>query len=308
MSQENELLTALLKSKEIIELLVKERDEAYQEINKNLTKFPVGHYYSPYPDLEDIKAREHELFDDTNDQYDGINLNMEGQLELLKQLSLYHQDIPFPREQTGGMNYYFDNEFYSYGDGVVLYALMRHLKPKKIIEVGSGFSSSLMLDTNRLFFDDSIQLTFIEPYPLRLNTVVKDQSINLIEKQMQDVELSVFKELQEGDILFIDSSHVVKAGSDVQYLFNKILPNLAKGVYVHIHDIPCGFEYPKEWIYARVAFNEAYMLRSFLQFNNAFEIVFWGAYMQNHHHKELETNLPLAGLGSNGSIWLRKNE
>ncbi|PON13546.1 hypothetical protein C2W62_33810 [Candidatus Entotheonella serta] len=151
--------------------------------------------------------------------------------------------------------------------------MLRRQHPRRVIEIGSGFSSSVMLDVNDLFLDNSVQFTFIEPYPERLFEQFRDddqQRHTVIEKPLQDVLLSLFRELSAGDILFIDSSHVVKIGSDVAYILFHILPALQSGVLIHFHDILWPFEYPEDWIFEGRAWNEAYVLRSFLQFNHMF--------------------------------------
>ncbi len=127
--------------------------------------------------------------------------------------------------------------------------MLRILSPKKFIEVGSGFTSAVTLDTNEFYLDNKIELTFIKPNANLLKSILKKtDNINLIEKGLQDVPLDVFEQLESGDVLFIDSTHVSKIGSDVNYLFFEILPRLKKGVYIHLHDIFYPFEYPKQWI------------------------------------------------------------
>jgi hypothetical protein len=120
------------------------------------------------------------------------------------------------------------------------------------------------------------------------------------------VDPSVFAALGPGDILFIDSTHVCKPGSDVEFLFSRVLPALAAGVYVHVHDIFYPFEYPKEWVEEGRAWNEAYLLAAFLQYNRAFRVEFWGQYLQHFHRERFAADLPLYLRDPGGSIWLRK--
>ncbi|MDZ7784588.1 MAG: class I SAM-dependent methyltransferase [Halioglobus sp.] len=161
-------------------------------------------------------------------------------------------EMPFQDAPAPGLRYHFENEAYTYGDGILTYCMIRHLAPSKVIEVGSGFSSCLILDTNELFFNGAIETTFIEPYPQLLNSLITKEdagSIKLIPERLQDVDTSVFDALHAGDILFIDSTHVSKIDSDVNYLFFEILPRLEKGVTIHFHDIFYPFEYPRWWVY-----------------------------------------------------------
>lgn len=187
--------------------------------------------------------------------------------------------------------------------------MLRHLMPKKVIEIGSGFSSCATLDTNEMFFNGSLELTFIEPYPDLLMSLIKKEdtkNINVIPQRLQDVELSEFETLEANDILFIDSTHVSKINSDVNLIFFEILPVLSSGVYIHFHDIFFPFEYPKHWIYEGRAWNEIYMLRAFLQYNSNFSIVLMNTFMEHFHEPFFREEMPLCLKNRGGSIWVRK--
>jgi len=204
---------------------------------------------------------------------------------------------------------YFDNPNYGYGDGITLYSMIRHLKPRRIIEVGSGFSSAAMLDVNELFFNNSIACTFVEPRPQLLQSLMKEgdrSRIRLLPYTVQDVDPQVFRELEASDILFIDSSHVSKTGSDVNSILFKILPILNAGVHVHFHDIFYPFEYPPHWVYENRAWNEAYLLRAFLQYNRTFEVEFFSTYMVHKHLQVFESRMPHFLKNRGGNIWLTK--
>ena len=289
------------------------------ELRKYRTWVPPGHYYSPIPSIEGIKKREKDVFDRDCSELAGIELNETQQLSLLEKFSEYHEDIPFTAQKDNKNRFYFDNLFYSYADGVVLYSMIKYLQPKRIIEIGSGFSSALMLDMNEMYFEKTIKCTFIEPYPERLQQLVgkaDSKNIDLRVNTLQETPLSLFNELKENDILFVDSSHVSKAGSDVNKLLFEVLPNLNSGVYIHIHDIFFPFEYPKGWIYKGVAWNEAYALRAFLQYNQNYEIFFFTSFLLVCHRdkikqylpKALESEVPNPTLADTpgASIWLKK--
>ncbi len=157
-----------------------------------------------------------------------------------------------------------------------------HFRPKKIIEVGSGFSSAAMLDINEQFFSNAIDLTFVEPYPKTLNKLVRpgDRYI-LIDKNIQSVDITLFKTLSENDILFIDTSHIVKTNSDVLFEIFEILPLLNKGVKIHVHDIFYPFEYPKVWVVDdKRNWNEIYLIRAFLMYNADFKIISFNTFLQ----------------------------
>ena len=270
---------------------------------------PPGHFHSPIPSADEIRQRAESIFK-VPDEMPAIDLNTEEQLRTLAAFTEYYQELPFSAEKTRGLRYWFKNPMYSYSDGICLYSMMRHLKPKRIIEVGAGYSSCAMLDTNELFFDNSISLTIIEPYPQTFLSLLKRgdaKRIELLTTQLQDVGLDEFSRLSANDILFVDSSHISKVGSDVNYLIFEILPLLQRGVYVHFHDIFYPFEYPQHWICdLGIAWNEAYLLRGFLQYNTSFRIAFFNTYLEHLFEKEVRAAMPLCFNNKGGSIWLRK--
>lgn len=270
------------------------------------TWVPPGHYYSPVPSKEDIQAYEKKA-DILPEKIDGINLNEQEQIEIFNQFKKYYSDLPFYHERSGNLRYYYLNDFYSYGDAIALFCMIRHLRPKKIIEIGSGFSSAVMLDTNELFFDNKIDCTFIEPYPFQLKQLLKPtDNINLIQKRLQDVAIEEFSTLARGDILFIDSTHVSKLNSDVNYLIFEILPQLLNGVYIHFHDIFYPFEYPLSWLQQGRAWNEIYLLRAFLQYNTSFVIKYFGHFMTLFHRDQYSEFMPLCLNNPGGNIWIEK--
>jgi hypothetical protein len=258
--------------------------------------YTPGHYYSPLPDYKEVLARSQVLFDRDTAGCVGIDLREEAQLELLDSFSYYYDDLPFPREHRAPMRYYYENAWFTYGDAIILYSVLRYYKPTSIIEIGSGFSSAAMLDVNRMFLEDKIHFTFIEPHPERIFSLFtredKDNHM-MLQSQVQDVPPEVFQTLSANDILFVDSSHVAKVGSDVAHILFDILPELKPGVIVHFHDIYWPFEYPENWILAGRAWNESYFLRTFLQFNDTFEIVYFNSFIQEHHANILQRKMPL---------------
>lgn len=278
--------------------------------------FPPGHFYSPIPDLAQIKANAGEVFDRSARSYSDININEAGQLQLLGKFANRFSEIPFSDKKNQAHRYYFDNPYFSYGDGIILYSILRHFKPRQVVEVGSGFSSAAMMDVNDLFFKKQIRLAFIEPFPERLHGLLSeaDRSRYTIETMpVQQVPLGAFTSLEANDILFIDSSHVGKTNSDVLHLLFRVLPLLRQGVIVHFHDILWPFEYPQKWIEEGRAWNEAYLLRAFLQYNSAFEVSFFNSFMACHHAGILARSVPdMLKVPSaketigNSSLWLRK--
>jgi len=271
---------------------------------------PPGHFYSPIPSIPEIEMKRDSIFH-IEKEIPGIDLKETRQLELLDHFLSWYEELPFPDIKTPGHRYWYENPNYSYSDAIVLYSMMRYLRPKRIVEVGSGYSSCAMLDVDELFLGKSIEFTFIEPYPERLllNVITdSDRSrLKILDKNVQDVELGVFRKLGPGDILFIDSSHVSKTGSDVNYLLFTVFPVLKPGVFIHVHDIFHPFEYPPEWVFEGRAWNEAYLLRAFLTHNKAYEIQFFTSYVFRYFLDRIESQLPLMLKCPGGGIWLTKN-
>jgi predicted O-methyltransferase YrrM len=292
--------------------IVSERDKLHSELvalKQNLRFVPPGHFYSPIPSLKDVQRDEAKIFGSIPTNILGLELHEEEQLKLLNEFVAYYKEMPFQPQKHEGLRYYYENPAYSYSDAILLHCMIRHLKPKRIIEVGSGFSSCMTLDTNELYFDGSIATTFIEPYPDLLMSLIKDtdkSEIKTIPVRLQDVDLGQFETLEANDILFIDSTHVSKINSDVNRIFFDILPRLSSGVHVHFHDIFFPFEYPKDWVYEGRAWNEAYLLRTFLQYNNEFRVVLMNTYMEHYHETFFKEKMPLCLKNTGGSIWIRR--
>ena len=188
--------------------------------------------------------------------------------------------------------------------------MLREFKPRRIIEIGSGYSSSVMLDTAEFFLDNSIDFTFIEPYPELLYSLIKesDKKHTFIPARLQDVDRDIFRSLDINDILFVDSTHVSKLGSDVNRIIFEILPILQKGVLIHFHDIFWPFEYPSDWVKKGYAWNEAYILRAFLEFNESFEVLFFASFLHKYHHNWFEENMPLYLKNTGGNFWMRRHK
>ncbi|WP_211490274.1 class I SAM-dependent methyltransferase [Francisella philomiragia] len=304
--------TLLTQKQDLIDerdLLIQNNASLSDEVNQYKKFVPPGHFYSPIPSNEDIDSFVNDSCD-LIDNIPGIDLNTEKQLELLNKFHQYYLELPFSDNKTKNLRYHYINPAYSYSDAIMLYSMIRYLKPNNLIEVGSGYSSCVTLDTNELFFDNQINCTFIEPYADLLKSLINpdDESakIKIIERKLQDVPLDTFKNLKENDILFIDSTHVSKLNSDVNYFIHEIFPALNSGVYIHIHDVFYPFEYPKHWISEGRAWNEQYILRSFLQYNDKFEIVLFNTYLTSFFKNEIIKKFPLLYKNQGGSIWLRK--
>ena len=269
---------------------------------------PPGHFYSPIPAVPELKSIEDEIFNDPP-RIRGVDLNEKEQLDLLREFAGYYAEQPFSEQKQTGRRYFFENPNYSYSDAIALYCMIRHLRPRRIVEIGSGYSSCAMLDVNELFFDNSIECTFIDPYPQLLRELIQPSDkkrVRILGRKVQEVDDDVFRELGPSDILFIDSSHLSKTGSDVNYIYFRILPLLREGVYIHVHDVFYPFEYPKEWVYQGRAWNEAYLLRAFMQYNRAFQIKFFNSFLIARHRDVFERSMPLFLKCPGANLWLKK--
>jgi len=279
----------------------------FQKLGFHLTP---NHYYWPIPDTRKLK-------DDLwlkNSALVGIDMNYEGQLELLSRfLSFKKEFTAFPRKKTSiPYEYHVNTGYFESIDASILYSMVRYFKPKRILEIGSGFSTYLSAQalTKNKENHDECELTVIDPYP---NATIRGGFPGLsrvILKEVQDVDLTEFEKLNSNDILFIDSSHVLKLGGDVQFLFLEVLPRLNKGVFVHFHDIFLPENYPREWTLQKYMFwTEQYLLQAFLTFNDAYKVVWAGNYIYRKFPEELKTAFNLVwkqkGIGP-GSFWLKK--
>lgn len=190
--------------------------------------------------------------------------------------------------------------------------MINHLRPRRIIEVGSGFSSACMLNSAEHAGLPDFALTCIEPYPDRLKSLLRETDyprVEIIERPVQEVPPETVDTLMPNDILFINSTHVLKTGSDVHYELFYLLPRLRPGVFVHFHDIEFPFEYPSPWIFEENrSWNEAYALRAFLMYNEVFHVVFWPSLFAAVFAPDIQREFPLFLRNSGCSIWLRRRE
>jgi hypothetical protein len=222
------------------------------------------------------------------------------------------KSAPFGETPGNGLRYSFVNPAYSWGDGSILHAMLRLYQPNRYIEVGSGWSSVCALDTMALYSPGKCDFTFIEPYPQLLTNLMGDREplnrIQILESAVQQVPGSVFEALQSGDILFIDSTHVLRTGSDVCYELFEILPRLASGVLVHFHDIFWPFEYSWDWVVEdNRSWNELYAVRCFLANNSAWTVVMFNDYLARFDRQLIEDTYPTFYKNSGGALWLQKN-
>ena len=247
---------------------------AYAE-QREIHIIPV-HYYSPIPDTRKLP---NELWTTLRPPF-GFDLRVDAALAWLKQLSQRYgpEYNALPRECTDIHKYYLNNPAFTSGDAEVLYSIVRDLKPRKIIEIGSGYSTLLTCEAIRANRNETpeykCEFKAIEPFPATMICPPPPEVTSIENRPVQLVPLELFSSLHADDILVIDSSHVARIGSDVIYEYLTILPNLAPGVVVHVHDIFIPAEYPRHWIdEGRFFWNEQYLLEAFLSYNCEFEVI-----------------------------------
>jgi glycosyltransferase involved in cell wall biosynthesis len=272
------------------------------------TRVPPGHFYSPIVSTQALALVRDHVFDRTRVPA-GIDLNEPGQLAYLDHFAALYPALRFQRQRTEDARYYYDNPAFGAADALVLACLLLHHKPKRLIEFGSGFSSCVAMDINEQFFANAIDLTFIDPYPELFQQLTQGATApyRLLHQPAQKTNLSMVRSLNAGDVVFIDSTHVSKAGSDVNFHVFELLPALAPGVLIHFHDVFYPFEYPEAWFFEENrSWNELYLLRALLMNSDAYEIVFFNDFMARRHSEAIKRAMPDFFLNSGGSLWLRK--
>jgi hypothetical protein len=273
--------------------------------------WPLDHFYSPVPNNR-VLAREparSRVWPATPSDTPGIDWHGADQVRLLQELGA-QSPIVLPDGPTDDpREYHVANEMFARLDGWVLQGMLRHFRPRRMIEVGCGWSSLLTARINREYLDGKLHFTCIEPYPPDFLTGGVDGISLLIASPVEEVGIEPFLELGEGDVLFIDSSHTVKTGGDVQFLYAEVLPRLARGVVVHIHDIGLPRDYPPEWVLVGRAWNEQYLVASFLAFNSDFRVLLGVSWLSVHQLEMLAATLPNYpdGYGDGGaSLWIQR--
>ncbi len=284
-----ETLTRMLRMLRENELVSRTMVGSFRALQRMGITVTPNHFYWPVPDVHDLEAREWPM----ESIPVGFELNLEKQVALARQLTArYESELLFPEQSSTPGEYHYNNGLFEAIDAEMAYCLVRHFKPARIIEVGGGFSTRILsagLRANRSADGIDGELTTIEPFPSpKLERITK-----LISMPIQDVDLDLFLSLGRGDILFLDSSHVVSVGSDVVREYLEILPRLQPGVVVHVHDIFLPSDYPREAVLSNFCFwSEQYLLQAFLTFNPHFEVIWSSSAMQQYYPEVLMENFP----------------
>lgn len=267
--------------------------------------FPIrDHYYEPqfnYSKLDKPLSQDRFL--------PGIQWNTDEQLATLAKFVYACELANIPDERPTPLAFYFNNGAFAPGDAEYWYQLVRAIKPARIIEIGSGNSTLMALraiqkNTER---DRSYNCQFIcvEPYEMPW---LEETGVSVLRKKVEDVDLSIFHALEESDILFIDSSHIIRPQGDVLYEILELLPTLRKGVIVHFHDIFSPKNYLRSWVQDEVIFwNEQYLLEAFLSNNTSWKIIGALNYLHHQFYERLSSVAPyLTPPCEPGSFYIQK--
>ena len=267
--------------------------------------FPIrDHYYEPQFDNRNPKqpfSQDRAL--------PGIDWNVTEQLSILDTFSFSQELADIPTEKPDTLDFYLGNGAFDSGDAEYWYQLIRSIKPRGIIEIGSGHSTLLAMRATR---QNQAQDPYykckhvcIEPYEMPW---LEESGVLVVRKKVEDVELDVFAELEENDILFIDSSHMIKPQGDVLFEYLELLPNLNQGVIVHVHDIFSPKNYPMQWLQNEVRFwNEQYLLEAFLSHNSNWKIIGALNYLRHNHYDKLKLVAPFMTPDREpGSFYIQK--
>jgi len=274
------------------------------------------HFHSPIPDIEDLKQRDVWRF---KSDLIGIDFRENEQIKLLKKLGQeYGGECRWPLEVTANpADFYVHNPSFSYGCAASTYCMIRHLKPQRVVEIGSGMSSMVISQAMRANKNQlnggSYEYVIIDPYP---RDFVQQGLVEMTQFKRERVELvdaDFFTKLDHNDILFIDSGHCVKIGGDVNFLYLDVIPRLKPGVIIHIHDIGLPYEYSRTYATNetfRQFWTEQYLLQSFLCFNKEFEVLLAMTFLMNDHPDIFQDAFPYYNPRihelSSSSFWIRR--
>ncbi len=284
-------------------------EESKRRVFRDAERFGVHfmpvHFYSPVPSRAEIDER---VYARRYDWIPNLGIDREAHVRWLDRFAAFRDELAaFPAVSESDEAFFWSNPAFPPGDAIALYGMIRDTKPRRIVEIGSGHSTRLAMRAAGLNRSGSI--TCVEPYPMpSIRRAAEAGALRLVESKVQDVDLGLFTELERGDVLFIDSSHVSKIGSDVNHEIFEILPRLKPGVMVHFHDIFLPWDVSRHWIEdLQLFWNEQYLLAAFLAYNPRFRIELSNQYVGREltaEHQARFGSIPGAEVAGGGSLWI----
>jgi len=264
------------------------------------------HYYEPtyaeanLPSVTNVERR-----------LPGLDLNVDGQLALLARCQFSERLAAIPFDKPARHSFGYDNPMYGVGDAEMLFNMIALSKPRRIIEIGCGESTlmaRLAIEANReADATYRCEQVCIEPFEVQW---LEETGVQVIRERVETVDLALFDQLEAGDILFVDSSHVIRPWGDVLREFHEIVPRLKPGVLIQVHDVFTPRDYPESWLRdQRRLWNEQYLLESFLAFNHDYEILCAANWLKHHHFDAFARACPMIGRfpdNEPGAFWFRR--
>jgi len=244
----------------------------------------------------------------------GIEWNIEEQLSLIG--NFHYQDelrlVPKEEKDAKALAFYYNNPSLCAADAEFLYNIIRHFKPRRVIEVGCGYSTRMAVRAEKKNEAENAENAClhicIEPYEMPW---LEKMEVEVMRSKVEDVPLATFSQLEAGDILFIDSSHIIRPQGDVLFEFLELLPTLKPGVLIHVHDVFSPRDYLEAWVVDQhIQWNEQYLLEAFLSFNDRFRIIGAVNLLKNDYGKALEEKCPVTAERPEeqpGSFWMIRN-
>lgn len=284
---------------------------AFRSLGVHVT--PV-HFYSPIPDIRELPARTQPA--DLPTSLPGIDLQPEAQRRFMEDvLATYQMESRFPvTAPEDSVEYFTDNVYFGYVSASAMYGMIRHHRPARIVEVGAGMSTLVIAAAARVNAHDGDQpeVMTIDPGPTVASLDEVSGISRVLRSRVQDVDAGLFGRLARNDILSIDTSHTVKTGGEVPYLYLEVLPCLPPGVLVHIHDIFLPDDYPRDLVERRFFWNEQYLVQAFLVGNHLYDVVWAQRFMELRYPDEYRE--AFSGRTSDAennrsySLWLRRTD
>ena len=283
------------------------RTSLNRKLLKRIGVYPiVDHFYEPLFDDRRLRRSLRE-----NRFCPALDFAEEAQLAFLNRFHFNQELLEFPLHRQDPPHFYYHNGWFEAGDAEVLYSVIRSFKPRRLIEVGGGFSTLIaqaaILRNAREDTDLKCDHMCIEPYS---NPWLERHDVHIVRMPVEELDLDLFRSLEKNDLLFLDSSHIIRPQGDVLFAFLEVFPILKAGTLVHVHDIFTPKDYPDEWVRAQILFwNEQYLLEAFLSFNSHYEIVGALNFLKYKHWDNIAARCPILAsepASEPSSFWMRR--